>query len=129
MRAFGGYLMNWFLLIATILSFITFAVHLFLGGREIATPLLKSDLDQVPKLTAYYCWHMVTLMLLLMTVTFGYAFFFPGNAALVVTMMIFSIGCALLSFGLIAVYRVSPIQLPQWIFFVLISVFAFISLF
>ena len=90
--------MNWFLLIAAILSFVTFAVHLFVGGRE-------------------------------MTATFGYAFFFPGNDALVVTMMIFSIGCALLSFGLILVYRVSPIQLPQWIFFALISVFAFTSLF
>jgi hypothetical protein len=121
--------MNWFLLIAAILSFVTFAVHLFVGGREIATPLLKSDPDQVPKLTAYYCWHLVTLMLLLMTATFGYAFFFQGNAALVVTMMIFSVGCALLNFGLIVVYRVSPIQLPQWIFFVLISVFAFTSLF
>jgi hypothetical protein len=121
--------MNWFLLIAAILSFVTFAVHFFIGGREIATPLLKSDLDQVPKLTAYYCWHMVTLMLLLMTTTFGYACFFPGNAALVVIMIIFSVGCALLSFGLIAVYRVSLMQLPQWIFFVLISIFAFISLF
>ena len=49
--------MNWFLLIAAILSFVTFAVHLFVGGREIATPLLKSDLDQVPKLTAYTKLH------------------------------------------------------------------------
>lgn len=120
--------MNWFLLVATILSFVTFAVHLFVGGREIATPLLKSDLDQVPKLTAYYCWHMVTLMLLLMTGAFSYAFFFPGNVALVVTMMIFCVGCTLLNFGLIVAYRVSPMQLPQWVFFVLISIFAALSL-
>jgi hypothetical protein len=37
--------MNLFLLVATILSFVTFVVHLFVGGREIVTPLLKSDDD------------------------------------------------------------------------------------
>ena len=120
--------MNWFLLAATILSFVTFMVHLIIGGREIAAPLLKSGLDPISKLTAYYCWHMATLMLLSMTGAFSYALFSPGNVALVVTMMIFSIGCTLLSFGLIIAYRVSPMQLPQWLFFILISIFAALSL-
>lgn len=56
--------MNTLFAAAAILSFAVFLVHTFAGGRAIATPLLKArDLHQVPKLTTYYCWHLVTIVL------------------------------------------------------------------
>ncbi|MDZ4760582.1 MAG: hypothetical protein SGJ21_05880 [Alphaproteobacteria bacterium] len=48
----------------------TAGIHLCLGGREIARPLLDSGIRPVPKHTNYFCWHMVTLTL----IGFGGAF-------------------------------------------------------
>jgi hypothetical protein len=55
--------MNRPLLIAGLLATLTFAVHLFLGGADVAAPLLASALDEEPKLTLYAVWHMVSMAL------------------------------------------------------------------
>ncbi len=35
-------------------------VHIFIGGPEIAAPLLASDMRKTPKYTQYFCWHIVS---------------------------------------------------------------------
>ena len=52
--------------VASALSLLTWGIHTFVGGPEVARPLLRSELRPVPKLTQYYCWHAVTLALFLM---------------------------------------------------------------
>ncbi len=66
--------MNMFFLIAAILSAAVFLIHTFLGGRTIAVPLMKAqDIHPVPKLTSYYCWHLVTITLAIVSGMFAYA--------------------------------------------------------
>ncbi|MEM9630176.1 MAG: hypothetical protein AAGA50_02540 [Pseudomonadota bacterium] len=66
--------MNSYLLVAAGLSVFVCLLHAFLGGRSIAVPLLKaSDLHPVPKYVAYYCWHIVTIVLAAIAVMFAIA--------------------------------------------------------
>ena len=55
---------SWFIG-ATLLSFATCAIHVVAGGRFVAQPLLQAnDLARIAKFTNYYCWHLVTIVLL-----------------------------------------------------------------
>lgn len=65
--------MNIFLLAAAGLSAAVCLIHTFAGGRTIAVPLLKADLHPVPKYVAYYCWHIVTIVLAVIAVMFALA--------------------------------------------------------
>ena len=66
--------MNGLLLAAAGLSAAVCLLHTFAGGRTIAVPLLKaSDLHPVPKYVAYYCWHIVTIVLAMIAVMFAVA--------------------------------------------------------
>lgn len=121
--------MDPFLTAAAIASLITCAVHTFVGGAEIAKPLLRTEgLSRVPKLTAYYCWHMVTILLFAMGLAYGYAATVPGNTALVVAMTGLAASFAVLSLGLALATRTRLMHLPQWIFFVAIATLAVPSL-
>lgn len=113
--------MNAWLAAAAAVAFATFLVHTFVGGREIAAPLLAAkSLPRVPRYTAYYCWHMVTLLLAAMAAALGWTAL-HANAALTVLMLALASGFALLSLGLVLRFRVSPWYLPQWTFFVVIA--------
>jgi len=51
-----------------------FLVHIFLGGREIARPLLASqELHPVVRDVQYLCWHFTTVGIAGMAVFFGLA--------------------------------------------------------
>jgi heme/copper-type cytochrome/quinol oxidase subunit 3 len=74
MVCFEGIHMNMFLISAAILSVFVCLLHTFAGGRAIAVPLLKAtDLHPVPKYVAYYCWHIVTIVLAMISVMFAVA--------------------------------------------------------
>ncbi|MDJ1158131.1 hypothetical protein QNA08_07790 [Chelatococcus sp. SYSU_G07232] len=106
---------------AALLSAATALIHTFLGGREIAVPLLAArDLAPVPKLTAYYCWHMVTLLLFAMAVGFALAAAGRGEG-LATGLTILAALFALLSLGLVVGYRVNPWHMPQWALFLPIA--------
>ncbi len=52
---------------AAALSTLWALVHLFIGGPEVAGPLRKArDLPEVARDTAYFCWHLVSVTLVLM---------------------------------------------------------------
>jgi hypothetical protein len=54
------------LLAAGLAASATCLVHVFLGGRLFARPLLASDLRPPVKHTMYFCWHLVTASLAVM---------------------------------------------------------------
>ena len=113
--------MNPWLGAAAVAAFSTFLIHVVAGGRLIARPLLAArDLPRVPRLTVYYCWHMVSLLLLGMAAALAWAALRP-NPALVVLTGLLAGAFAALSLGLIAAYRVRPWQMPQWALFLLIA--------
>jgi hypothetical protein len=60
--------MNRTLLVGSLLAAVTAAIHVFLGGRDIAAPLLASTLATEPRLVLYACWHGISVALVLSAV-------------------------------------------------------------
>lgn len=121
--------MNGFLLVAAVVSLMTFLAHLFWGGYEIVNPLLRaSDLPEVPKLTTYYGWHIVTLLLLVMTCTYAYVSLVQSDFPLTVAITSIAAACALLNITLIVMRQLKPLDYPQWAFFIPIALFGVLGL-
>jgi len=102
-------------------------VHVFVGGRLVAEPLLASGLSTLPRLTLYLVWHAITVVLAGMALLAADALFWRRRAdsmfllaglAGVFTVLV---GAAILRFA------VSPLDLPQWIAFAPMSAAAFIG--
>ncbi len=121
--------MNGFLFAAAIASLLTFLLHLFVGGRGVAKPLLNaSGIEEVTKLTTYYCWHIVTVVLLIMTCAFAYVALLQFDLPLTIVMTSMAGSCTLLSIGLILVRKLKPLDYPQWIFFLPMTVLGVLGL-
>lgn len=120
--------MNPWLVAAALAAFATFLIHTVVGGREIARPLLAArDLARIPRLTTYYCWHMVTVLLLAMALALAWAARY-ANPPLVVLVLLLAVAFTALSLGLVVAYRVSPWHLPQWALFLLVAALSAIGL-
>ena len=64
----------WFFVAASCLCAIWLAVHLVLGGRDIARPLLDTTaLSPVVRDTHYLCWHFTSVAIGCMSGFFGWA--------------------------------------------------------
>jgi hypothetical protein len=121
--------MNWFLLAAAVVSLITFLAHLFWGGHEVAKPLLNADMPEDIKLTTYYCWHITSVVLLIMAFAFAYVALLEFDSPLTIALTSIAAACALLNLGLILVRSLKPLDYPQWIFFLPITVLGVLGLF
>ncbi|MDO8925581.1 MAG: hypothetical protein Q7U94_01565 [Sideroxyarcus sp.] len=115
--------MNKPLLIASLLTALIAAIHLFAGGADVATPLLASALAEEPRLTLYAVWHLVTVTLVLSAIAL-YVSALPRHAAAARYLALF-ISVLWLCFGLVflAVVSTQPgdgllFKLPQWILFI-----------
>ncbi len=114
--------MNIWLAAAALVSLATALIHIFAGEREIARPLLRaSDLASVPKHTQFYCWHIVSIVLLAMAAGYGYGSFEPTAIALNVMLTGLAASFALWNIGLILWKRLSPKHMIQWALFLPIS--------
>lgn len=61
----------WFVA-AAVIAAITFYVHTFVGGPRAAVPLLAdTQLPKASKWLNYYCWHIVTILLAAMALSFA----------------------------------------------------------
>lgn len=115
--------MNTYLLTAAALSGITTFIHFYFGGREIAKPLLAAaDIQDVPKYTNYYCWHLVTAMLASMCAAFLWAGITPTAIESAVIAELLAIFSALWSLALGRWKGQSFRRMPQWILFTAIAV-------
>lgn len=121
--------MNHYLAAAGGISFVTFLVHTIAGGREVVGPLTSAPgLPRIPMLVAYYCWHMVTILLAAMAAGFAYAALRPDGFVLAVALTLLSGAFALLSVGMAVATRSRLRDLPQWTLFVAIAVPAALGL-
>ena len=115
---------NIYFAVAAVLSFLTTLIHLFAGGREIAVPLLESrDIQPVPKYTMYYAWHLVTIMLFVMAVTFGHSAIDQTQTVLAFYTTMLAISFMLLSLGFVVWKKQKFWQMPQWFLFLVIAIF------
>ena len=100
--------------IAGVLALVTFAVHTFVGQIYVVRPLLAvPNLTRASRWLAFFCWHMVTVLLITMAGTFAYAAYAPEGRVLgmLFTAMaaVFSALCvAVAIMGGIRPYRLPP---------------------
>ena len=122
--------MNAYLVAASAASFITFAIHTWVGGPAIAGPLLASrDMHDVPKFTNYYCWHLVTITLLVMSGAYAWGAIQPGGKDVAVFAFALSVSFMVWNLWLIVWKKQRFMQMPQWILFLVISAVALPGLF
>ncbi|MBL4639185.1 MAG: hypothetical protein JKY57_01515 [Kordiimonadaceae bacterium] len=115
--------MNSYLIAAAVASFGVFALHTFVGGPIHAKALLEaSDIHPVPKYTNYYCWHLVTISLLLMAGCFGWAAIYPSGIELAWLAQIQTVAYCLRSLSLVTMKKQNFLLMPQWILFLGIGI-------
>jgi hypothetical protein len=102
----------------------TFAVHTFVGGVFVARPLLADQsLPKAAKWLAYYCWHIVTMLLLALTLAFAAAAVgaLPREAAL--GLSAFCAACSLLNVAVALKGRIAPWRFPPTTLFAITAAF------
>ncbi|MEO0918245.1 MAG: hypothetical protein AAFY31_14870 [Pseudomonadota bacterium] len=94
-----------------------FAVHLFIGGKQIARPLIEaSNLNPVVRHTQYLCWHFTTVAITGMAIFFGLAVV-TGTVAFATSGTLLAAGFFLVGVGLVISLGESHVRLPQgWLF-------------
>jgi hypothetical protein len=114
--------MNYWFAVAAGLALAICGLHVIAGGREVVGPLLAaSNLDPAVRYLHYYCWHLVTLVLAALAGAFAYASLVVGGLDLAVFAVGLSAVFALWSLGMIARYRLSVWQYPQWLLFTVLA--------
>ena len=108
---------------AAVLSLLVCGLHVFAGGPAIAAPLLRSaDLGRVSKYTNYYCWHIVTIVLLAMPVGFLLGALRRESLDIAALMTVLAGAFMLWSLGLVVWKKQKPFHLPQWALFLPVTV-------
>ncbi len=94
-----------------------FAVHLILGGRQIARPLVEAQaLNPVVRHTQYLCWHFTTVAIAGMAIFFGIAAV-TGTIAFATSATLLAAGFFVVGVGLVMSLGESHARLPQgWLF-------------
>jgi len=104
-----------------------FAVHLFVGGRQIARPLVEAQgLDPVVRHTQYLCWHFTTVTIAGMAIFFGIAAV-SGTVAFATSATLLAAGFFIVGVGLVMSLGENHAQLPQGWLFLPVAVFGSIG--
>jgi hypothetical protein len=99
---------------ASAMSFITFAVHTFIGGPRVAGPLLATThLPPASKWLNYYCWHITTIFLLAMGFGYAYVAVHPDRPELAVFLSALSAALSILSAVVALKGSISPFRFPS----------------
>lgn len=107
-------MINWFFFTAGAISAINWSVHTFVGGREIARPLIAaSDLAPIPKFTQYFCWHLVTIALAAISLGFLYAAVQPKAQDLGVAVSLLTLSFGALGLVLPGRVGLTLTEMPQ----------------
>lgn len=94
------------------------AIHLFLGGPSIARPLLHAgDLEPTPKYVNYYCWHLVSIVLVALAAAFALAAADPAQRPLAVAATALAAAFCLWGGALLWISGQRTAQMPQWTLF------------
>ena len=121
--------MNIYFTVAAGLSVLNALAHTFLGGREVARPLVASEgLKPLVKWVAYYCWHDVTLVLWSMAAAFGWLALGNREVGLTVFLLVLTAGFMLWGLALPLMAKQTYKAMPQGFLFVPVFVFALLGL-
>jgi len=93
------------------------AVHTFIGGRQIARPIVQAkELSPVVRHTQYLCWHFTTVAIAAMAASFFLAAA-TGLTAYATSATILAMGFFVVGVGLVLSLGEAHARLPQgWLF-------------
>lgn len=99
------------------LAAIWLTVHLFLGGREIARPLIHATaLDPLVRHTQYLCWHFTSVAIACMSAFFVWAAV-SGDQIIAIAGIALALGFFVVGVGLVMSMQEDHRKLPQgWLF-------------
>lgn len=102
---------------AAALSSIWLAVHLIVGGRQVAGPLLAATtLPALVRETQYLCWHFTSVAIAAIALFFFCALA-TGNSAFAICGTVLAAGFFVVGVGIVLLRRQSHMQFPQgWLF-------------
>jgi hypothetical protein len=126
--------MNWLFLISGLLGAITTMGHFTMGRKQYLKPMLEASFEEVPKEVMHCVFHYVSAYLILSTIVLlalGFGVTFSADTSLLVWFII--IHYAVFAVTQIVIASTSRIEkvmfkMFQWVFFVLIAVFAWLGL-
>lgn len=99
---------------AASVAFTAFIMHTFTGGVRVARPLLAdTTLPKASKWLNYYCWHIATVLLLAMCVSYIYAAFQPGCADVAALMTALALVLSCLSAWVAMKGAIPPLRFPS----------------
>jgi hypothetical protein len=113
---------------AVVMSFVTFLIHTFVGGRRVAGPLLENTtLPIASKWLNYFCWHITTIYTLLMGGAYAYVALNPNKPELVVFLSILNASFASLSAAVAIKGKINPFRFPSTSLFASVAILGGLS--
>jgi hypothetical protein len=122
--------MNSWFLAAAIATAATCWFHVMFSGRMVARALLKArSRPAASRMTTYFCWHLVTLWLVVTAA--GFVLSAPQDASSSSAMLstLSTAGAGALCVAMIHHWNLKPAQHPQFLLFFPIAVLGLIGLF
>ena len=108
---------------ASATALVTWAVHTFVGGVYVARPLLAArDLTAAWRWLNYYCWHMATITLLVMTGGFAWAAVSEAARELALVFTAMAAAFSVLSAWAAIRGRIAPYRFPSTTLFAVMAV-------
>ena len=114
--------MNLWWTAAAAISAATVVIHVTLGGRDIARPLLAlAQEDKQLKFGNYYCWHLVSIEITGLSLAFAWPAMTGRAQELAIAATMISISATGWSLAMITRFRLGFLEFPQWALFLPIS--------
>ena len=116
---------NLWLVAAGLLTLITCALHTFVATARVATPLLSPnvELSSKSRYTNYYCWHAISLTLLVQASCFFWGALPNSHPDSAIIATILAIAFLIWNVGFNIWQRPKRSAAPQWMFWLPITVF------
>ena len=125
--------MNWLIFIGGLAAGFCMLGHFAIGSKAFLRPMLQAPFDDVPKKVMHCVFHYISAFLILSSIaliTIGLGYNFGADSTLLVKFIAINFFIFAITQILIAATSTIPngvIKLFQWIFFVVIGIFAWIG--
>ncbi len=125
--------MNWLWILSGLLAAVSAAVHLFVGGKDVARPLLNSPLTEEIRLTMYACWHLASASLVLSALALlasgvGLLGTAGGMMVLFISVLWLLFGAVFLAISLGMARSRGLFRFPQWVLLIPVGVLGILGL-
>ena len=123
--------MNIWIFLAGIIGSFTSFIHVIAGQFDPVRPFLKSDLPDIHKATLLGCWHIVSSVLVILSLTLIYIGWFNLTSF---DSLIIGISISLIIFSIVFIivgwyfFKIKTfIKLPQWILLLSIGILSLVG--